>query len=1060
MLRRIVISLIFYFTAFNLFAQDFIVKQYRATDGLQTDMVKSINRDSFGFIWIGTDNGLIKYDGITFHEYSKATSSQYIKDIIRTRNGKLIVLHDLGIAEIISTYQDVKFKPLLKGATVISDTALWYPKSAFEDNKGFVWIAEPQSVVRINQDFKNWERFHFTQEDNSVSFVRSFSFLQLNPNSILISSYRGNYFSYTYDNEVITPLSFKGGEHEIHVLKKIGDVMFVGTNNGLHRIIIEENVVSYSDPIVRGLITDIEVIDDKSIIVCSENGFNYHLKTEKKEYKVTPIQGSKLNTNQAFVWDENIWLSTQKGVALLKKPNFRDVKLDISTMYVENITSHPESDYVYMLGKEIAWRIHKETEQSERVLNVPGGYLLSADATSKGLWLSNAFEVIYIENGKVKHRINLQKYGRFVFNITIDHQGLVWIVQEASNGLKCFDPKTNELTIYDGSKGLDFEVSAVQATEKGVYIAVAGDHSYLHFKPYGSKYFKNVSYEKSSIFSDLLAEHIIIEDTIGWMASNYGILTHTKDTLLKESIPGNEVSAVVRCMAIDKQYLIYGNQFGLYRYNIKTGNYSLFNEQTGLRANTINEEGILLEKDKLWIGTPFGLSVMDYDTAKYKKTAIPVILEMIVNGKSVTPFSEDLLIPNRAYLEIIYSSLSFPSADIQYSYRIAQNGDDWSNPSFQNVMEIANLEMGDYVFEVKARKLGNYNWSEVQRLRFSVQPALYQSWYFYFILVLIVGVFAVLTLNITRRVMKKRQLVLEKLVEHRTVELEKHRTKLEEMVMERTSDLHSVNDKLKETNEELHEKNVLINKQKDELEKTIENLKDAQAKLIESEKMASLGILTAGISHEINNPLNFIMAGYLGLENYIEDAEGVDLSGLQVHLESIKTGVDRATDIVQGLNQFSRSNEAFDEECEINTIIDNCILMIDKNYLEQVEIIKDYTSDNYQLLGNIGKLHQVFLNLIVNAAQALKGKGQISITTFLQEGFMTVIVADNGMGIPKENLRKIMEPFFTTKNPGEGTGLGLSITRRIVNEHKGTVNFQSDEGKGTTVTIKLPAKPV
>ncbi|PLX22874.1 MAG: hypothetical protein C0599_05450 [Salinivirgaceae bacterium] len=1045
---------------FSLNAQDFILKQYRAADGLQTDMVKSINRDNHGFIWIGTDNGLVKYDGVSFREYPAATASQYVKDIIKTKTGRLLVLHDLGITEIKSTFQNTQFIPLLKGTTVISDTALWYPKSAFEDRQGNIWIAEPQSIVRVNPDLKTWKRFPFSEKDNSVSFVRSFNFIQLNDEELLISSYRGNYFIYRYDNESISSLKFNGQKHEIHVLRKINNQLFAGTNEGLYSIQIKGKDASYSNAYVKELITDIKAIDSTSLIICSENSFNYYMKFKKTGFEISPIEGSKLNTNQAFVWDGNIWLSTQKGIALLKKPNFRNIELDVPTMYVEVITSHPESDYVYMLGKEIAWRINKKTEKSERIFEMPGGYLLSASATAKGIWFSNAFDVLYYESGKIKKRIDLQPYGRFVFNVTIDKQGLIWIIQEASKGIKCFNPKTDELIHYDETKGLNFEVSAVQATEEGVYIAVTGDQSYLHFKPYGSKYFKNISHEKPSNYAYLLAEDIVIEDTIGWMASNYGILTHTKDTLIKEQIPGNDDNTVVRSIVKDNQYLLYGNQFGLYRYNYKTGNYSLFNEQTGLRANTINEEGILLTTNKLWIGTPFGLSVMNYDSTEYKQTSTPMILEMLVNGKLVSPFSSNIQISNNAYLEVKFSSLSFPASDIQYSYRISQLDKTWTKPSFKNTMKMAKLEMGHYVLEVKARKLGNYSWSEVRKLHFSVKPALYQSWVFYFVLLIIIAVFVMLSRYVTRRIMRKRQVALEKLVEERTAELEKHRNKLEEMVAERTSDLNNVNHELKATNDELHEKNVMISKQKETLENTLANLKDAQAKLIESEKMASLGILTAGISHEINNPLNFIMAGYLGLENFIDDAENIDLSGLEMHLESIKIGVDLATDIVQGLNQFSRSNEAFDEEIDMSAIIDNCLLMIDKNYLDEVEIVKDFTQNNYQLLGNIGKMHQVFLNIIVNAAQALNGEGQIKIKTYLQEKFLVVEVSDNGMGIPKENLKKIMEPFFTTKDPGEGTGLGLSITRRIVNEHKGTVDYESEQGKGTTVFVKLPVKPL
>lgn len=1048
---------IFLLTAGLTFSQDFLLRQYRTPDGLKTDMIKSVNRDSLGFIWIGTDNGLVKYDGISFTEYPHATSSQYIKDIVRTKSGRLLVIHDMGVVEIKSTPRKVEFIPLLHGNTILTDKALWYPKIAFEDTFGNLWIAEPQSIVKVDPDFKKWKRFYFEEKDNSVSFVRSFNFVQLNADSLLVSSFQGHYFIYNYNTDRISSLKYGGAKHEIHVLKKIDNQIFAGTNIGLYQVSLSNKSILYSNPIIQELITDIEKIDNKSMIICSENSFNYCMKKKANGYKIEPIESSKLNTNQAFVWDNNVWLSTQKGVALLKKPDFRQIKLDVSTIYSEAITGHPESPYVYLLGKEILWRINKKTEVSERIYSHSGGYLLSGYANEKGIWISDAFDLIYFENGKIKDRISLKDYGRFIFNVMIDKNGKVWLTQEATKGVKCYDPKSKKLTLYDEKMGLDFEVNDIKSSEKGVYIAVNDFKSYLLFKPYGSKYFKNISYDKPALLKNIIAEDIAITDSAIWMATNYGILKHGNDTLIVDHLPGNETGAAIRTVVIDNNYMWYGNQFGLYSCNLKTGNYNFYNEETGLSSNSINDEGILLDSDKLWVGTPFGLSVMDYKT-KNSKTPIPFIISMIVNGKSVNLENHDIHVAYNSFIEFNYTSLTYPSSDIQFSYRVPQINRKWSDLSFNGTHEFSGLKMGEYTFELKARKLGNYDWSDVRNFTFEVEPAIFESWIFYVLLFLIVVFFALVTRSITKRFMRKRQLVLEKIVEERTAELEHHKSKLEEMVVERTSDLNMVNKKLKSTNEELYTKNDLVSKQKEELENTLNNLKEAQSKLVESEKMASLGILTAGISHEINNPLNFIMAGYLGLENFMEETTNKELEKIQIHLESIKTGVDRATDIVRGLNQFARDNESYDEECNIEEIIDNCVLMVDKNYLDNIEIKKDFTSEKYLLLGNIGKLHQVFLNLMMNAAQAIKGQGQVLVSTNLNNSELHVSIADTGEGISKEHLRKIMDPFFTTKDPGKGTGLGLSITAKIVSEHNGSIKYISELGKGTTAMVTFPIK--
>jgi len=122
-------------------AQSFYSKRYRASDGLNTDMIKAVAEDQHGFIWIGSDNGLIRYDGNSFITYPKATSSTYIKDFLTRQDGALWAVHDLGIVEIRNKLDTVIFKPVLKGSRKKTDSTIWYPKQAYEDNKGNIWIA-------------------------------------------------------------------------------------------------------------------------------------------------------------------------------------------------------------------------------------------------------------------------------------------------------------------------------------------------------------------------------------------------------------------------------------------------------------------------------------------------------------------------------------------------------------------------------------------------------------------------------------------------------------------------------------------------------------------------------------------------------------------------------------------------------------------------------------------------------------------------------------------------------------------------------------------------------
>lgn len=316
-------------------------------------------------------------------------------------------------------------------------------------------------------------------------------------------------------------------------------------------------------------------------------------------------------------------------------------------------------------------------------------------------------------------------------------------------------------------------------------------------------------------------------------------------------------------------------------------------------------------------------------------------------------------------------------------------------------------------------------------------------------------------------VMSKRneiELLREKYLRHEKILVQAYKSlkqkeqelkKLNKELSESKEELQTVNNQLNIVNDELLSKNEIINNQNTELKATLDYLKETQTQLFQAEKMASLGVLTAGIAHEINNPLNYIMGSCVGLENYFKD-NNIDNKDVQVFLNALETGVNRAAKIVKGLNQFSRSNDNYNEECDLHSIIDNGLVILHTQWANNIEIIKDFEKEPIRIPGNVGKLHEVMLNILTNAIQSIVKKGRITIVTSTNKEFANIEISDSGIGISEKDLLKVMEPFYTTKAPGKGTGLGMSITYNIIKEHKGRINISSKREVGTKVEISLP----
>lgn len=287
----------------------------------------------------------------------------------------------------------------------------------------------------------------------------------------------------------------------------------------------------------------------------------------------------------------------------------------------------------------------------------------------------------------------------------------------------------------------------------------------------------------------------------------------------------------------------------------------------------------------------------------------------------------------------------------------------------------------------------------------------------------------------------------------------------------------------------LQQSNENIDKERATLQEMVEKLRDTQNQLLQAEKMASIGQLAAGVAHEINNPIGFVNSNLSTLASYINDLfsiinvyeqtlaeagqnpinrEPIDQLRKQLQFEYLREdlpdllsesldGLERVKKIVTDLKDFSRIPAVEWQFIDLHQGLDSTLNIVGNEIKYKAEVIK-----NYGVLPELeclpAQLNQVFLNLLMNAAQSIVEQGTITISTGTDKETVWVAISDSGQGISPENLSRIFEPFFTTKSVGQGTGLGLSLSYSIVQKHHGRIEVSSIVGEGTTFRVVLPVK--
>ena len=1091
-------------------------------NGLSNNGITKILQDKKGYIWIGTFDGLNKYDGYSFTKYkfdpldSNSLSQNLVYNILEDHDGYIWVSTFEGLCKFDrKTEKFTRYKP--------------DPKSKFSD----------PNIIEMEED------------DNGILWLGGASG-QLG---------RFDKRSGKFHNEIVD-LGFRKQKEKtmlrdcINVLHKDKDgVLWAGNFTGLHKLVIQPaktgqladlektdfihdpgNLNSLSSNMVGNIFEDSEGV----LWIVTDNGLNsFNKKTNAvKRYLHDPKNSNSISSDSLIGWgvgtgiisedlNGNLWIGTSKGLNRLNKDRTSfQVYIHLSTnpnsinedwigsvlvdrsgilwtgtanngLIKANLNQKPfgikqriTGDQNSLSNKNVTailednagdiWlgtdggglnRWNKKTNQFTHFRHEqknPGslrsnqvfGVLEDKDGS---LWVCNGdiLSLLDKQTGQFTHynsnQNNFQDFDhRVIYSITEDKDGFIWL--GTGNGVKRFDKQRKTfIHLYHNpsdSTGIsDYTAQAVFADSRNNiwvgYGSIATDR--IERSSGRITHYRHDAKDPSSISSNIV--NSFYEDSIGnlWLATAAGglcrfdyktekFITYTD----KHGLPDNTVYSILED---HERNLWLATANGLSRFDPVKQLFTNYDYMDGLQANFF-AAGHRARPSKfkgrdgmLYFGGENGFNFFDPALIKAtnKQAAVVIthfkLFDSLIKGANEA--KRIVLNHDENYFSFEFAFLSFFNADKnQYAYQLEGVDKDWVLSGTRRYAGYTDIKPGKYVFKVKAKNSDGIWNEDVAVVTVIIRPPWWLTWWAYCVYGLIL---VAIVVSIHRY---QKQKVIQK---------EREKAQKKELA------------------------------QAKEIEKAYHQLKETQAQLVQQEKMASLGELTAGIAHEIQNPLNFVNNFSEVNNELIEEvkcqksklkSEEFDdlLNNIYQNNEKISHHGKRADAIVKGMLQHSRTSSGQKEATDINALCDEYLRLAYHGLRAKDKSFNAIAKTDFDT--SIGKINvvpqdfgRVILNLINNAFYAVSAKASatadseyeptVLVRTAKYNGKIEIKVTDNGSGIPDSIKEKIFQPFFTTKPTGQGTGLGLSLSYDIVKAHGGELSMRSESGKGSEFMIQL-----
>ena len=721
--------------------------QFNFDHGAPFDKAFTVIQDKTGFVWIGSPNGLFRFDGVQYDKYSVHTQSQSIYQIHQYDN-ELFFTNDLGVYRISDIDNSPTVTPMIEGSIDQQADRPFYPNNFEINRRGGMWLSQSNHAIgRING--KQFQNFPFSDVDKAQTLA-----IQEDPNNGIwvLSPIDGLFHFNTATDTFEKKLNIKNGQtlliHEDNIL--IGsDALYVYSFRK-NALILKKTIT-----LDGSTITAIHVDRHDQYYLGTENGKLHYLKNlntpprriygANEAHRVEELNFERINeiyvTSDSTSNVDHLWVCSSTGLWLLQRKFFKTVEdlpmnNPISISVGRQGNAYVPMNYLYEItpdGDEYYAKTLFDNLQVNAVVEDKNGCLWVSTTTPR-------VELIKYCNGRVANRFDFHERGEAIFNLFSDNQGNTWFCQAPVDKPIVGIAKINtqgEAIIYDESSGFSSRVLAIKESSHGeIYAVGIGEKSYLYKYDKDQDRFYNLS--PPLPFDAILnfeAHDLTIDDRgVVWLATTDGLLRYDSEkiSLVKNDVLGQEEVRGVAHYSNDNIWIATATK-GLVFYQQNTS--TALGELEGLPAvisayRCINTD----DEGRLWAGTAEGLVYSRISASTLPFSNAPRVRDIKIQGKDYTQNeAQKIEVGKGKTLEIWYTNLSFPSKNVQYEYRIVSEEDkeimleerQWKSNGTNNILKVNFNELGNYYLELRARQPGGYQWSRALELPLCV----FRPWY-------------------------------------------------------------------------------------------------------------------------------------------------------------------------------------------------------------------------------------------------------------------------------------------------------------------------------------------